>query len=140
MGKIKQFIESDRGRDIMVILVVILVGLSSFELGRLSKGTEDGGLEIKYGTNGQATALEGLNNAPGASINDIDITAPKTATAATKPTVAPTSGNFFASKRGSKYYPANCAAGKNLKVENRIYFTTRSEAEAAGYELSGSCR
>ena len=47
MEKIKQFIESDRGKDIFVVLIVILVGLGSFELGRLSKETDSSGINNK---------------------------------------------------------------------------------------------
>ena len=37
MEKIKQFLQSEKGKDILTVLIVILVGLGSFELGRLSK-------------------------------------------------------------------------------------------------------
>ena len=42
MEKIKQFVASEKG-NILVIIIIILVGLASFELGRLSKGTKLGG-------------------------------------------------------------------------------------------------
>lgn len=48
MEKIKQFIESEKGKDILVIIIVILVSLGSFTLGRLSKGTESTGVKIEY--------------------------------------------------------------------------------------------
>ena len=48
MEKIKQFIESEKGKDVMVILIVVLVGLASFELGRLSKESNSGGIKIEY--------------------------------------------------------------------------------------------
>ncbi|HVW66862.1 MAG TPA: S1 RNA-binding domain-containing protein [Candidatus Peribacteraceae bacterium] len=40
---------------------------------------------------------------------------------------------FVASKDGKKYYPADSAAGKKIKDENRVSFKTAEEAEAAGY-------
>jgi hypothetical protein len=48
MEKIKHFIESEKGKDIFVVLIVILVGLGSFELGRLSKENSSSGLKIEY--------------------------------------------------------------------------------------------
>lgn len=42
-------------------------------------------------------------------------------------------GGFVASKTGKKYYPADSAAGKKIKKENRIEFATEKEAETAGY-------
>ncbi len=47
MEKIKQFLESDKRKDILVVIIVILVGLGSFELGRLSKNTSSG-VKIEY--------------------------------------------------------------------------------------------
>ncbi|MDD4318825.1 MAG: S1 RNA-binding domain-containing protein [Candidatus Peribacteraceae bacterium] len=40
---------------------------------------------------------------------------------------------FVASKTGKKYYPADSAAAKKIKDENRVEFKTAAEAEAAGY-------
>ncbi|MBI5139725.1 hypothetical protein HZA26_03910 [Candidatus Nomurabacteria bacterium] len=48
MNKIKQFIESEKGRDLLVIIIVILVSLTSFLLGRLSKGANHAGVRIEY--------------------------------------------------------------------------------------------
>ena len=44
-----------------------------------------------------------------------------------------TEGAFVASKTGKKYYDAESAAGQKIKEENRVYFATEKEAEAAGY-------
>ncbi len=117
MQKIKQFIESEQGKDILVVAIVILVGLASFGLGRLSKEGSSG-LKVEYA--GQsANAIYAGENLGRADTN---------------------SGKFFASSRGSKYYGENCKAGQSIKKENRVYFNTREEAENAGYELSSSCR
>jgi hypothetical protein len=45
-----------------------------------------------------------------------------------------------ASKIGHKYYSIGCSAGKTIKLENRIYFSTNIEAENAGFTLSSGCR
>ena len=128
MEKIKRIItyctESEKGKDILVVLIVILVGLASFELGRLSKNTSSG-VKIEY-LNQEANIISSVE-----SSNLLQKTA-KEKTSIGK--------NFFASSRGSKYYPVGCEAGKTIKQENRIYFTTREGAEGAGYELSSSCR
>ena len=122
MEKIKSFLESEKGKNILIVLIIILLGLSSFELGRLSKGKDSSGIKIEY-----------PNKTLSAQANAISsVTPTKTQTSTGK--------NFFASSRGTKYYPVGCSAGATLKQENRIYFTTREEAEQAGYELSSSCR
>lgn len=46
---------------------------------------------------------------------------------------------FVASKRGSKYYPADCPAAANLSLKNRIGFSSEDEARAAGYTLATTC-
>ena len=127
MKKIKLFIESEKGKDILTVLIVILVGLGSFELGRLSKESRTNGLKIEY--NGQEASL--IAPAINKSTNNSDIT---------KSSQNSNSGEYFASNRGKKYYSINCSAGKTIKQENRIYFSTSTEAEQAGYQLSTSCQ
>lgn len=122
MEKIKHFIESEKGKDIMVVIIVILVAFGSFEIGRLSKKGETAGLKVEY--NGKEMDLSGEANA---------LSALETEKSQNQKT-------FFASSRGSKYYSIGCSAGKTIKQENRIYFTTGEEAEQAGYVLSSSCR
>ncbi|MEK7060008.1 MAG: Ada metal-binding domain-containing protein [Patescibacteria group bacterium] len=123
MEKIKQFTESDKGKDILVIVIIILVGLGSFELGRLSKNSSSS-LKIEYPSQ-ESNVLESINQNP---------------TKLTQNSTKSISGNFFASNRGTKYYSISCSAGKTIKEENRIYFATSTEAESAGYQLSTSCR
>jgi len=48
MEKIKQFLENEKGKDLLIVIIVILVGLGSFELGRLSKETNSSGIKIEY--------------------------------------------------------------------------------------------
>jgi hypothetical protein len=129
MQKIKAYIGSEQGKDVLVVLIVILVGLGSFELGRLSMGTNSSsGIKIEYPELSTSQAANA----------EIAATSQKTSAPQPKPKVAVEI--YFASKRGHKYYPAGCAAGKTIKMENRVYFDTRAQAEAAGYELSSSCR
>ncbi len=130
MEKIKQFLLSEKGRDILIVIIVILVGLGSFELGRLSKENTTSGIKIEYpdqNLNQEASVIS--------SEDSFQITNK------ISPTISNSAGkNFFASNRGSKYYSIGCSAGKTIKQENRVYFETKEEAEVAGYELSSSCR
>lgn len=136
MEKIKQFLESEKWKDILVVLIIILVGLGSFGLGRLSKkgNVEDlqdqEGLKIEY--NGQeANAVGSIDE----SLSQTKKSLPNNDQMAQ----SSNSKNFFASSRGSKYYSLGCSGGKTIKQENRIYFGTKEEAEEAGYELSSAC-
>ncbi len=133
MEKIKQFIkediQSDRGKDILTVMIVILVGLASFGLGRLSKNTISSGIKIEYSNtlnNQDANAVSAVNYINSQSSQKI--------------TNSSSSKTFFASNRGSKYYSIGCSGGKTIKQENRVYFATGEEAERAGYELSSACK
>ncbi|MFZ2150309.1 MAG: hypothetical protein WAV15_04080 [Minisyncoccia bacterium] len=130
MGKIKQFLDSDKGKDILVVMIVILVGMGSFELGRLSKGSSSSGIQIEYLNPEGAEAVNQTGNA----IQAIQYADPEPFS-----TLNSSGKNFFASNRGSKYYSLGCSGGKTIKQENRIYFATAEEAEKAGYTLSTSC-
>ena len=127
MDKIKQFFESEKGKDVMIVFIVILTGLGSFELGRLSKEDRTSGIKIEYinqAENQSANVISSVKNSPEKVSTTINSSGKK----------------FFASNRGSRYYSIGCSGGKTIKQENRIYFTTKEEAEKAGYELSSSCR
>lgn len=125
MEKIKGFLESDQSKSLLAGLLIILVGLASFGLGRLSS-----------------------NQNPGLSINYKGpvITSPEVVTSPNPTLIAPKSEPkkkaqiYFASSRGSKYYHPGCSGGKNLKEENKIFFESEDEARRAGYELSSTCR
>jgi len=132
MEKIKHFIESEKGKDILVVLIIILVGIASFELGRLSKNSGQEGVKVEYRgqeaniINGYEEGLKGVvsGNTDSDYANKINSTGK----------------NFFASSRGKKYYGVDCSAGKTIKESNKVYFGTREEAERAGFELSSACQ
>ena len=129
MQKIKQFLESEKGKDIMTIAIVILVGISSFFLGRLSNQTSSNGLKIEN-IGLQASAIGAIvPNNDQISLNP----------SISEKTNNDSRGSYFASKKGKKYYSTGCSAGKTIKQENRIYFSTTIEAEKAGFTLSSSC-
>lgn len=125
MEKIKQFVSSERGKDILTVIIVILVGLASFGLGRLSKNSQNPGIKIEY-PNQSASAV---------STGQFTQNTPQIAQINTNPS----GKNYFASSKGKKYYSIGCSAGKTIKQENRIYFNSSEEAEKAGYTLSISC-
>ena len=118
---------------VLQIIVILVVGLGSFELGRLSKQDASNGLKIDY-TNPNDSGLESTESGSNSSIN----LSSNTNILEKSPKI--NSGNFFASNRGSKYYSLRCSGGKTIKESNRRYFNTSTEAEKAGYQLSSSCK
>ena len=48
-------------------------------------------------------------------------------------------GSFGASVNGTKYYPKGCSGLNRIKAENLIWFTSKEEAESAGYSAATNC-
>lgn len=125
MEKIKYFLESEKGKNILIILVIILVGLGSFELGRMSVKEAKNDSNIGFSSQ-EANVIKSTQNKlleQKYEFKGVDLNGKE----------------YFASKRGSKYYPFGCSAGKSIKEENRIYFSGEEEAIKAGYSKSSSC-
>src|SRR3989344_1572098 len=110
---VKQFLESDKGKDVLIVIIVILVGFGSFSLGRLSKGGQNPGIEIEY----TDETLPKIENQEASVISSITSSSLLQNTEIENPT----GKTFFASNRGTKYYSVGCSAGKTIKQENRVY-------------------
>jgi len=123
--KIKSLTERPYGKDILSFLVIAIISLGSFYLGRQS---------TTYINDSQVQILNAVQAGPDQIPNIANQD-----TGNTEPNTNYTKGNYLASSRGKKYYPVDCPAANNIKNENRVYFKTASEAEAKGYTLSGSC-
>lgn len=107
--------------------LLILVAVLAFGLGRLSVlygGEEE--FEIMYPSE-QSAAVLGASSLqlPASSL----VTSEK-----------PEAGAFVVSKTGSKYHLPWCPGAQRIKEENKIYFDTKEEAEAAGYQPAGNCK
>jgi len=136
MQKIKYFLESEKGKNFIIVIIVILVGLGSFELGRLSKSQENKGIDLFYRDNTLYSPTKASNNANLSSSSLNSLNPVKTESASEKTLKK----GFVASKIGSRYYPLDCPAGDKLKPENKIYFATEKEAIDKGYIKSSSCK
>lgn len=91
--------------------LVLLVGLGSFGLGRLSALYE-------------AKPLIGISQASAAAIS---------------PILAP-GGQFVASRTGEVYYYPWCAGALKIKPENQRWFATETAAQKAGYRAAKNCK
>ncbi len=143
-NRVKQFTKGDGGKNILTILIVILVGLGSFGLGRLSKDAQNAGISIKY-PDQEANVISSIEPSSKA-ITEASALTPQPQIKApitkivTKGSTSSAGKVFFASSKGTKYYSIGCSGGKTLKPENKIYFTTEAQAISAGYEKSSSCK
>jgi hypothetical protein len=101
---------------IYTVIIVILVALASYGLGRLSKIEE--------------------NKVPIRLIENT--TAPATAGAVLES--QPKIGKYLASKSGAKYHLPWCSGAQRIKEENKIWFETKEDAEKAGYGPAANCK
>ena len=103
-------------RRFFLILVIILVALFAFGIGRLSRTGDREPIKIEYD--------QGLSQVSGISqtasvINSIP------------------AGGVFASSKGKKYYYPGCS--NTISEANKITFSTSKEAESAGFTLASNC-
>lgn len=97
-------------RRFFLAFVIILVGLLSFGLGRLSAPAKSAG------------------------VGEIQITQGSPALSAS----AVSAGLIVASSAGTKYYYPGCS--NNITEKNKITFANSADAETAGYTLAANCQ
>jgi hypothetical protein len=106
----------------IMILIIILVGLAGFGLGRLGTAGEIHPVIIQTGENSS-------------SPTPISNSASQTLAGAENST----SGNIVASKNGTKYYFSWCSGVGRIQDQNKVYFSTEQEAIDAGYSKASGC-
>lgn len=116
--KVKVWILKNK-TDLLTALIIFLIGMASFGLGRLSVVLpqkepirfEDPTVSESAPTVSQDTAhLPTLKN-----------------------------GSFVASKSGSVYYAIWCSGVSRIREENKVWFQTKEEAKAQGYRPAKNC-
>ncbi len=156
MGSIQEkwlnFKQTLLGGDWLMSLLIVGVAGSSFWLGQQSVMVQNGISQSipmepqifeEYGT---TSRLIGASvSAPGergTNPSSADVTATSIATTPS-PTSVPAMvpvGAYVASKNGTKYHLPWCAGAKAIKTENKIWFASKAEAEAAGYTAAANCK
>lgn len=105
-------------------LVLVLVALAAFGLGRLSALTSPQ-TPVEVTTITQTTNATNLT--PSFANDGVDNNKNLS------------SGEVVASKEGSKYHYPWCPGAKQIKEGNKISFPTSAAARAAGYTPAGNC-
>ena len=118
-------------KDIIFSAVIILIAVISFGLGRLSKIREN---ETPLIIENPGVVLRG-ENADLSPKQVLDKSNSQNGTSALS-----AQKSFVASKNGKKYHYTWCASASSIKEENKVLFSTKEEAQAAGYEPATNCK
>ncbi|MBI2065770.1 MAG: hypothetical protein HYT68_01735 [Candidatus Zambryskibacteria bacterium] len=110
-------------RKLFLSLVIILVALLSFGIGRLSVVGNREPVRIEYDPEISNSQFPISNQA--SIINAL--------------TNIENSTSVVVSKNGARYHYPHCAGAKQIKEENKIVFSSPAAAEAAGYTLAANC-
>jgi len=111
-------------------VLVVLVGVSAFALGRYSVSASP--MVVRWGGGESAVGAVSLayTNSEAALVATSTLLL-KTESAAT--------GAFVASRSGTKYHDVHCSSAARISEANRIYFATVADARAAGYTPAANC-
>ena len=125
--KIKGIIDIDN-TTLVCLLVVVLVGVSSFGLGRLSTmdTNDNNGIILE---NNNPNIVKGEIGKSIEAENSIDNTMINTKEKL-----------YVASKNGKLYYGVGCSGANRISEKNKVWFASREDAEKAGYSISSSCK
>jgi hypothetical protein len=137
-------------RDGILIAILVLASTGSFGLGVMA------GQEGSRGGGGEKVSIQGSSAAASApaAATDADVSQKNPAVGssdtkseepdagAKKPSVpsGASGGQYVASKTGTKYYLPWCGTAKRIKDDNKVWFASKAEAEAAGYEPAKNCK
>lgn len=105
-------------RKLFLALVIVLVALLSFGIGRLTGGGKGEPVRIEYDAN-----LSGSNQSSSV-IN----------------AVTNSREGIVASKNSDKYHYSYCPGAKQISEKNLVTFTSAESAEASGYTLASNCK
>lgn len=121
--------------DWVLVGIVVLSSVLSFGLGWLAaRDAEAGKGEIWI----EEVPLENREAVKAAPVKETVESLPAQPAAAVS--AMPAGGEYVASKTGTKYYLPWCGTAKRIKEENKVWFATKAEAEAAGYEPASNCK
>lgn len=114
-----------------VALLVVLVGLSCFGLGRISAQQSHNLPIIIHSPEAPPGTVSG-------AAGDTKVRTVQAAAVALP--LSEEGGQYVASKNGSSYHLPWCSGAKSISDKNKVYFASEEEAVAAGYKPAKNCK
>ena len=129
LDRIPDVLTSRKVQDVVLVGAIMLLGVVSFGLGRLS-------------TNGEQANVVLCSELPHISTHQEPPTVGDQAAAAATTAVAGTvsGGAVVGSRSGSTYHLPWCSGAQRIKEENKVWFASREAAEEAGYHPAKNCK
>ncbi len=142
---INHFIDKIKGKSdidittLVCLLVIVLVGLGSFGLGRLSMVQNNASQKYENPSsftqrgephtdkNFYISVPQESNNKNVEGKTELDLQNVK-------------EKMYVASKNGKLYYSRGCSGAKRIAPANEVWFASSSDAEKSGYTLAKSCK
>jgi hypothetical protein len=126
--------------DRAIIVVIIITSALSFSLGKYSAG-ETVPVSILQATSQDSPVMHTLPKSTVDTTESAAVRTEPTPTQSTQTAAATvTEGGYVAAKSGTKYHLPWCSGAQRIKEENKIWFKTKAEAEAAGYTPAANCK
>lgn len=133
-GKFKGFLAND---TLFMALLLILVGVGSFGLGRGSVPSE-----MLQERELSAVAVSAAPPTPKPPVSapgrvstgtaDLPPSQPETEIASEQ--------SYIGSKNGTKFHLLTCPGASQIKEENKVYFSSKQEAYSKGYTEAANCK
>ena len=121
----------DNNRELYLTTIIVLVAAISFGLGRLSKIREE---KTPITIENVGTSTETIVNTLNKNVIENKLEQNSSIISSNTQKI------FVASRNGKKYYYAWCESANVIKEQNRIWFSTKDEAEKAGYQPAANCK
>ena len=124
-GRVKNGFATLARADVLIFLVIVLVGVAGFGLGRLST-LEEGRAPVEV--------LSSQGGAVVASVEEFgegndEVVATQTS-----------AGLLVGSKNSNKYHFPWCPGAQRISEANKVWFSGVEEAKKAGYEPASNCK
>jgi len=120
--------------DMAIGILIFVVGLGSFALGRISA---DDSPSERIPVHEESLVI-GAGDTQGPQVGSPSTVAtPEVATTTKGPEKE---GGYVASKNGTKYHLPWCSGALRIKEENKVWFQTKEEAQAQGYAPAANCK
>lgn len=124
LDQVKQFIKSNES-EITLLVGVILISLISFAAGRLATPTPQ--KQVIFVSDQQAFIAEHSAFQHSTSTETLQEKSQQK------------QDTFVASKNSTKYHLPNCPGAQRIAEHNKIWFSSKEEAEFLGYEPASNC-